>query len=106
MYLLIELLRSKEDLEYFQKEAAEQIEKAQKMIDQNCGSDIDPRHKCSYYLLKDFYTNMKIVLDREVKVANYFVERVHRAPWNVCDQYISSIIEVGDSLMMNGDDDN
>ena len=64
------------------------------MIDQNRGSDIDERHKCSFYLLRDFYVNMKIVLDREVKVANFFVERVHRAPWNVCDQYISSIIEV------------
>ena len=55
---------------------------------------VDREEMCDYGLMKSYYTHLKRVLDREVKTANFFVERVHRAPWNLCDQYVSSIIEV------------
>lgn len=94
LWLWIAYLRNKETLELIQKEIAKQIDEAQKKIMENCGTDIDPKNRCTYYMMKTFYTNMKRVIDHEVKIANFFVERVHRAPWNICDQYISSIIEV------------
>ena len=38
---------------------------------------------------------MQEIIERECKAANFFVERVYRASWNLSDQFISSIIEVG-----------
>lgn len=55
---------------------------------------VDREEMCDYGLMKSYYQHLKRILDREVKTANFFVERVHRAPWNLCDQYVSSIIEV------------
>ena len=57
-------------------------------------ASVDREEMCDYGLMKSYYQHLKRILDREVKTANFFVERVHRAPWNLCDQYVSSIIEV------------
>lgn len=84
----------KENLEYLQNFAKKKIELATTQINRDNVQSVDCEEACDYVLMKSFYEHMKRILDREVKTANFFVERVHRAPWNLCDQYVSSIIEV------------
>ena len=90
----VAFLRVKENLEYLQNFAKKKIELATTQISRDNVQSVDCEEACDYVLMKSFYEHMKRILDREVKTANFFVERVHRAPWNLCDQYVSSIIEV------------
>lgn len=97
-------LRVKENLKYIADFVKEQIKATESQITCSSREEISPemcslgfgwRGSLRRSLERDSYTRVQRVIGKEYQAFEFFVERIYRTAWNLTDQYISAIIEVG-----------
>lgn len=70
------------------------IECLEKSLDDNMGTDFDPRDTCTYLMSDDQFTNHSILLYRSSKIRAFFGDDILLFSFFKCDDYILAAVNI------------